>query len=59
MTTYRVSFEGEEHLDVEADYFEIEEGGVLAFYDSESSGITKERRPSEAYNWWQSVHKVA
>jgi hypothetical protein len=57
MSWYRVNFEGENYMDVEAEYFEIVDGGVLAFYDTKSTGVTKERHPFQAFNEWNSVNK--
>lgn len=64
---FRVWVTGEEYIDIEADRFEIEEGGVVAFYKDEVPRIDKQTslgdmtsgdEPFTAFREWNSVKKL-
>lgn len=59
---FRLWLTGEEHLDIEAERFEVESGGVLVFYEEQDvpeaqmlGEMESEERPFAAYSEWNSV----
>lgn len=58
MSTYRVFLNSTDYMDVEADSFDIENGGTLVFYQDIDDELTSGPEQVEAYREWENVTEL-
>ena len=57
-SSYKLWITPEEEIEVPATSFQIEEGGVLVFYEDDEAALTAGPEPFAAYSEWHSVIEV-
>jgi len=58
MSTYRVFLRQTEYVEVEADSFDIKDGGTLVFYQDIDGELTSGPEQVEAYREWDNVTEL-